>query len=941
MLDKQCKVYSVDTGNFYDSKEIYLHLLLHKLKIEKNNLINGRTFKAKNGNKRTTVGLADIEQQIKELSSKNDSESKEKCQLLEKQERIKTIIEHKTKKIKESKEKLLQLLRNKVESNKAANGRHHIRKLNDNQVSQKCIISVFDSFFTRTIGVQYNKLCDDFMVIQAYYFDILQDILLFGYEYNGERYIYFTSSAGQIRTKKCVFIKESIWRKYESTLMCGLTVDKINDLGGINTNKYLAYMALNSSATDEWKEFDIEKTIVVEDFEKNVYGEFDFVDEKDYSITRKKGHIPIPNTDGVGMMLPNAFGVNQVNKMIRCPWIKGLIGVFDFKKFIEVNNCSPVIRDIYGKEHDIIKEDIQLIFTKSQFKLYKFYRSWQDYKNNFKRYGCTVGFTKPEEEDIKNAKINYQMLQSLVEINDEEIENIVSPSIDSLNNLCSSVENIQEIFGAIPENKYKTSFQEAICIYPELINDIFIKNRLREIKNSLVKKYKSGKLRVKGKYTFILPDLYAVCEYLFMGNSEPIGLLQNGEVFCWLFKNEQNDKLDCLRSPHLYCEHAIRRNIANNVYNERQQLLRDWFQTDALYVSCNDLISKILMCDYDGDTSLVVSDKSIISAAERTIQKYNIVPLYYNMRKAKPVILNNQEMYKGLITAFTGGNIGIYSNNISKIWNNDIFLGDKIKEKYSALDCIKRLCCQNNMVIDYAKTLYKTAYPRQIGEEIKQYTSQKLPYFFKYAKDKKESQVTTPNDSLVNKLDSLINNPRIKFKYVNNASQDIIISRKDKPTKLGIPDFRMLLSSKDFCYDDIDIDDAVINRYIDLCHEYTYKANNRIVEQQSPDITSKSSANAVIMYQQIIDDTKQQMSSFKYSDAEIVDMLVKYYYSMFRSKNNKSLMWLVYGDIILNNIKRNMLCIQNNSKFVKCEKCGRLFEVHKCDYVTKKCPKCR
>ena len=69
--------------------------------------------------------------------------------------------------------------------------------------------------------------------------------------------------------------------------MCGLTIDKINSKGGNNVNKHLAYMALSNSATDEWEEFDIDKSIVIDDFETNVYGTFDFVDETDYSITRK------------------------------------------------------------------------------------------------------------------------------------------------------------------------------------------------------------------------------------------------------------------------------------------------------------------------------------------------------------------------------------------------------------------------------------------------------------------------------------------------------------------------------------------------------------------------------------------------------------------------------------------------------------------------------
>lgn len=100
----------------------------------------------------------------------------------------------------------------------------------------------------------------------------------------------------------------------------------------------------------------------------------------------------------------------------------------------------------------------------------------------------------------------------------------------------------------------------------------------------------------------------------------------------------------------------------------------------------------------DGDKSLVVADQDFVRIAERNMN--GIVPLYYNMRKAEPTLLNNKTIYDGLNAAFTGGNIGIYSNNISKIWNNDVFINGTDEEKQNAIDCVKRLCCQNNYVID-------------------------------------------------------------------------------------------------------------------------------------------------------------------------------------------------------------------------------------------------
>ena len=79
------------------------------------------------------------------------------------------------------------------------------------------------------IGAKQDELTEDFMVVQVYYFDVIKDLIYYGFTYKGEKYIYFTSSAGQIRTKKTVFIKESVWKQYEKTIMCGLTIDSINE----------------------------------------------------------------------------------------------------------------------------------------------------------------------------------------------------------------------------------------------------------------------------------------------------------------------------------------------------------------------------------------------------------------------------------------------------------------------------------------------------------------------------------------------------------------------------------------------------------------------------------------------------------------------------------------------------------------------------------------
>lgn len=876
-LDNQINLYSVDTGNFYTKKERELHnknakiryerkIISEKLKSLTNDVIDGNCSESSEYNK-----LSDI----KKLKTQAADKIKAKLLLL-----------------MSNKVKAKENASSKKNVNNNNNSNNNCRVLNEDTIDEKNIISIFESSLTRMIGLHKNDFTEDIIVIQVYYFDIFKDLVFYGFSYKGEKYKYYTSSAGQIRQKKAVFIKESVWNKYEKTIMCGLTIEKINEKGGNNVNKHLAYMALTNSATDEWTDFDIDRTIVVDDFETCVFGEYDAIDDRDYSITRTKGEIPVTHTDGAGMVLSGK------NRMVRAPWIKGLLGVFDFRSLIlkwrekYKDDSIGIIKDIYGKEHDIISENIYAIFTKSQFKMYKYYDSWEEYKEYFKRYNCKAGICNMEEEKIPNSKLNYQELQTLTDITDEELLEIATPSIDRLNNLCSSVNSMQMAFGVTPYNTNMTPLQQAVKIYPDIMSDSYFKDVIRNIKDSLIKKYKSGKLEIEGKYTFILPDFYAACEYWFLNIQNPDGLLDGEQVWCNLFKHRK--ELDCLRSPHLYKEHAVRENAACTLMPEKKEMVAKWFGTQAIYTSCHDLISKMLQFDVDGDHSLVISDKKIVEIAKRTMQ--NIVPLYYNMKKAEPTELNNKNIYNGLIAAFTGSNIGQYSNNITKIWNSDIFVNGTDEEKKNASDIIKLLCMENNFCIDYAKTLYKPERPKDIDTAIREFTGKKVPYFFIYAKDKDVSQVSEMNNSIVNKLCRLIPNPRINTR------------------KLGLQpiNHEYLMHNSN-----IKTDENLIKRYTELNNTYHFK------------VSMKDEFQNNLQYLATL--VRKELSAFGYSDSEVSDMLVKYLYEK-KNRKAKELLWFCYGNYIVENLKNNLHV--KKTKDVQCIDCSEWFET---DIYSKSC----
>ena len=147
---------------------------------------------------------------------------------------------------------------------------------------------------------------------------------------------------------------------------------------------------------------------------------------------------------------------------------------------------------------------------------------------------------------------------------------------------------------------------------------------------------------------------------------------------------------------------------------------------------------------------------------------------------------------------------GIYSNNISKIWNSDIFVNGTDEERKHATDCVKRLCCQNNFVIDFAKTLYKPEFPKDIAKDIQNFTKKRVPYFFVYAKDKELTQVEPINNSIVNKLDKLIPNVRINTRKI----------------ALGQIDYKLLMHDVN-----TEIDEKLIEKYKKLNNTYHFKVS--------------------------------------------------------------------------------------------------------------------
>lgn len=758
-----------------------------------------------------------------------------------------------------------------------------IRFLREECMNESSVISLFESSLTRTLGMHADVLSDSLIIVRVYFFEVFKNIVLDGFMWRGARYVFLTASAGQIRTKKAVFVKESLYKKYERTIMCGLTIEDINNRGGINTNKFLAYLSLCNSATDNWEGFDIDRTIVVDDMETLVSGVVDFIDDKTYQCTRKQMDVPVKHTDGCGMILDDS--TDPKSFMVRLPWIKGLLSPFPFDKFVrqyseEQGRNVGIIKDIYGLEHDILAENINVIFTKSQFKLWEYYDSWDQYKQLYKQFNCFAGICNVEEDVIRNASINYQMLQTLTDMTDDELCCIAAKTNHSLEHLTTDVGIMLRSLGAVSSNENMDYKQKCLLLYPELLQDPYFRRDLRQLKDSMERNAWAGKLDIYGKYLFLVPDLYAFCEWLFLGDKNPKGLLNDGEVYSSLFAT--SNKLDCLRSPHLYREHAVRTNVASS------SDLSEWFSKRAIYTSCHDLISKILQFDNDGDKSLVCADKTLVTVAERNME--GIVPLYYVMAKAEPSQLNPFAMYTGMTNAYVMGNIGPISNDITKIWNSE----------KPDLNIIKILCMKNNFVIDAAKTLYTPIPPKEVTKQIRSCVSGKTPWFFQWAKGKEEHNVERYTDTTVNKLQKIVPHRRMRYKKGKMQTFDYHMLMRN-PRLVITPDV-----------------ERIIGQYRSLVRNIRRRKN-----------TDGLVDNYTFMFQTV----RKEMLSDNINPPYVVDSIIYGIFNLYNTEN-KQIFWEAFGDIVYESLKCNIEKESEHS--ILCPRCYTRYDIVEYE----QCPTC-
>lgn len=664
-----------------------------------------------------------------------------------------------------------------------------VRSIPDKYLCEKYEIAVFESDIVRLALKDRNfskadmQLLDEIVYMEIFHNEILWQIIRDGITIGGKEYVLYSATTGQVRNTTVTLIRKDFYKRHIGYLLVGLTIDYINKHGGMNVGKFLAYTALPlSSSVMPEKEIDIDRCILVKGLETVVRGKVKYVDIQDdengqyYVADTPKDYvekdIPIEHTDGAGMLLP---GELHSSCQIRSGFFKGAMFPFDFRLFANKIADNTIITDAWGVDVDVEEQDIRYIFTTSQLKMWKMYPSWEAYKKAFKEnnlkitinsysnpvndtvsfayqyiqtlpYGCDVKqLAEPARQDLIRLHKNLEYVKETMgytsdietEINNISDSEIAEDRADTDENTCVT-DSVQTDTTEDTRQSGNSLIAEALNIYPQLIYDPYINLKIRKMVQAKRKSYKGGKLPVKGYYSYIAPDMYAFCEYLFCKNPNPDGLVPAYHVYNKYYDEKGTvERVICLRSPHL----------SKYEYGKRELIKSDeckeWFQymeSDTV-VSCHDLLSKTLQCDWDGDEILISNDEELYALAKELPDE----PLYYEMQQADPQQITDEAIYETLVKGFDNNVIGDSSNAMTKLWNTP----DATKENpYPYDDAINVYCAYSNYAIDYPKTgkslalgqyeeLYNKLVPPKDGAKQFGQSEIKHPDFFIEAKGKK------------------------------------------------------------------------------------------------------------------------------------------------------------------------------------------------------------
>ena len=510
-----------------------------------------------------------------------------------------------------------------------------------------------------------------------------------GFDLNGKHYVRFMVGSGQMRRNTVTFINEELFDYMQERLMCGLS----GKIKTINLAKLSAYFALSFSSVLWVRE---PRVCVIKDFDTVIPNQkLNWINkgEDGNTVTQIYKDIKLNSADGQGLISPEMaklwaedMHLNYVpcSFVVRTAFVKGNLVPFDFKEYAKEHGVTT-IKDRYGTEYNV--EDIDVLLSESQFKMAKYYSSWEGYLSYHKAYNLKWGVARYNKEfDDEYVLTNYQYIQVL-NLSKEDVDGLISYTTNWIKNICSGnleyaltynvgvknpALNVDSII-----NSCGSTFTKAIIKNPEMLKDGFVQRKIYNSIKESIRQAKIGRIWVKGNYSFMISDPVAQCRSA-LGLS-PDGLLPANHVY-GNFWNERgiSGEERLLRSP---LTHYSEVNVQELYNTEEMQKWYKYIYSGIIYNIYDISVVKHADSDFDGDICMATDNPYFLKGAKR-----EELPIMYD-KEAVPtqkITLPNQVRcdIKGLDTKV--GQITNYSTSMLAML--PLFKGEKQQDQKQEIE---------------------------------------------------------------------------------------------------------------------------------------------------------------------------------------------------------------------------------------------------------------
>lgn len=574
-------------------------------------------------------------------------------------------------------------------------------------------VRILNQFILKTLFVS------DIVNVEASTKSEFRKVAHAGFYLNGHRYVTFTAGAGQLRRNTVTFIKEDLEQPMFKLLCCGID-EKVKE---INIAKFSAYFALTSSSI-MW--VDTPRCCVIKDFETTIPKQkVDWICKKDDGegyVEEREIDVILNSADGQGLVSPQMaerwaenMNLDYVPSqfVVRSAYIKGNFAVFDFQEYARRNNITT-ITDKYGVTYNV--DEIDCLISESQFKMHKYYKSWQEYLSYTTKGGIKWGVARyNKKEDPIWSQINYQFIQ-LLDIDEAGIKELLQPTVDWINKICSGdpLYSLLYCFGGfngdddVVYNDVYTRAQnlamKAVVKDPSFLKDTYVQRKIYRNIVEAINRAKIGKIWARGNYQFAISDPIAQCRSAL--GLEPKGEIPADNVYS-AFWNNLGVTSDVMigRNPCID-EHEL--NPCKIYKSEEADYWYRYLKSGIIFSIYDTSVCRMEDSDFDGDIVCSLDNPLFVKGSHKDTT--NII--MYDKPAAPSHKINHRTLVEGYIAGF-GSKVGVYSNHATIIEAlKALFTGEGKQRQRDELERRKKLLREVvGAEIDSAKGLAKPKEP--------------------------------------------------------------------------------------------------------------------------------------------------------------------------------------------------------------------------------------